>query len=251
MRVAVAGGTGRVGRFVVQTLARNGDDPVVLARSAGVDLMTGTGLDAALVGVEGVIDVTNASRVRRAAAVERFGRMTAALLAAGERAGVRHHVLLSIVGVDRVPLGYYTGKLEQERRVLAGPVPASVLRSTQFHEYVDLVLGLAPGPLAPVPRMRIQPIAAREVAAALADLVHDEAAHDLVPDIAGPRVHELPDLARRALQARGSHRLVMPLRLPGAAGRAMRTGDLLPPLPGPRGRQSFREWLEDPARPTP
>jgi uncharacterized protein YbjT (DUF2867 family) len=172
--------------------------------------------------------------------------MTRNLLDAERRAGVRHHVLLSIVGVDRVPLGYYRGKLEQERLVQGGPVPATLLRTTQFHEFVETVLGMLPGPVAVVPRARIRPIAAREVAERLVDLA-EEGPAGRVGDLGGPTVHDAVDLARRTIRARGSRRLVVPLRMPGAWGRAVRAG-LLPDERAGRGTQTFREWLEDPAR---
>lgn len=107
MRVAVAGGTGLVGRHVVEELTAAGHHPVVLARSTGVDLVTGTGLDGALAGVDAVVDVTNVTTTSGKKAVAFFDRVAHTLQDAGEQAGVRHHVLLSIVGIDRVGLGYY------------------------------------------------------------------------------------------------------------------------------------------------
>jgi|1186.fasta_scaffold02976_6 uncharacterized protein YbjT (DUF2867 family) len=242
MRIAVAGGTGVVGRHLVTALGAAGHEPVVLARSAGVDLTTGTGLAERLRGVAAVVDVSNVTTTRRAVAERFFGGATRHLLDAGARAGVGHHVVLSIVGVDRVDQGYYQGKRLQERLVLEGPVPASVLRATQFHEFAGQLVGRVAGPLALVPRMRVQPVAAREVAEALAGLV-DGPPVGRAPELAGPDVHDLVDLARRWLRATGSRRPVVPLRLPGAAGRAMAEGALLPTDPGPRGRETFDAWL--------
>ena len=141
-RIAVAGGTGVVGRHVVEALAAAGCEPVVLARSTGVDLSRAAGLDATLTGVRAVVDVSNVVTQRRAAAVGFFTATTSALLTAGARAGVRHHVVLSIVGVDRIDTGYYAGKRAQEELVLAGDVPATVLRATQFHEFAGQVLSI-------------------------------------------------------------------------------------------------------------
>src|SRR4051812_1786654 len=118
MRVAVAGGTGLVGRHVVASLSAAGDSPVILARSTGVDITTGEGLDAALRDVDALIDVSNTPSMRRKQAVAFFEASTRQLLAAGERAGVRRHILLSIVGSDRVDLGYYAGKRRQEALAL-------------------------------------------------------------------------------------------------------------------------------------
>ena len=241
-RVAVAGGTGLVGRLVVERLRASGHEPVVLARGHGVDVTTGAGLDGALSGVSAVIDVTNVTTNSRKKAVSFFGRATRTLLAAEERAGVRHHVVLSIVGCDRVAFGYYEGKQRQEQLALTGPVPASVLRATQFHEFPGQLIDRTPRPFALAPRMRSQPVAAAEVAGELVRLAIGDAL-GLAPEFAGPEVHEMPALVRRVLRARGSRRLAVPLRLPGAAGRAMAGGDLLPATDGPRGRQTFEEWL--------
>lgn len=243
MRVAVAGGTGLVGRFVVSALEATGHETVVLARSVGVDLTTGAGLDAALKRADAVIDVSNVTTASRAASVRFFEAATTNLLDAGFRAGVRHHVVLSIVGIDRVDLGYYAGKRRQEELALAGGRPVSILRATQFHEFADQTLDrFTMGPFAAVPRMRTQPVAAREVAEALVALLTGPAV-GRAPDLAGPQVHELPDLVRAVLQARGRRTRVLAFRLPGKAGAAMADGGLLPTEDGPRGTQTFDEWL--------
>ena len=242
MRVAVVGGTGVVGRHVVAAAAASGHTPVVLSRSRGVDVTTGHGLDAAFDGVEAVIDVSNVTTTTRRRSVEFFVATTEHLLAAGQRAGVQHHVALSIVGADRVDFGYYYGKRAQEDLVLSGAVPASVLRATQFHEFAGQLLGRSTGPFAFVPRMQTQPVAAFEVAAALVNLVSGQAV-GLAPEMAGPEVHEVVDLARRVLSATAQRRAVVPVRLPGATGKAMATGALLPLDSGPRGTQTFASWL--------
>jgi uncharacterized protein YbjT (DUF2867 family) len=250
MRVAVAGGTGVVGRRVVEAVRAAGDEPVVLARSTGVDLVTGAGLDAALAGADAVIDVSNVATSRRGPAAAFFEAATGHLLAAGERAGVRHLVALSIVGIDRVDLGYYAGKRRQEELLAGGAVPWTVLRATQFHEFPAQLLGRSRGPVAVLPRMRVQPVAAREVAGALATLAAGPAA-GMAPELAGPEVHELGELAGRLLRARGERRPVVSLRLPGATGRALAGGGLLPQGPGPRGQVTFAAWLAEryPGRP--
>ncbi len=241
MRIAVAGGTGLIGRMVCDAVAAGGDEAVVLARSVGVDVVTGDGLDAALAGVDAVIDVTNVTTLKRSEAVAFFEAATTNLLAAEEKAGVRHHVLLSIVGVDRVPWGYYAGKMRQEDLCAASPVPTTVLRATQFHEFADQMLARG-GPVAFVPRMRSQPVAAREVAAELVRLARGEAI-GMAPEMAGPEVLDMGDMVRRLLRARGRRTPVLSVRLPGAAGRGMATGGLLPLGDGPRGRETFAQWL--------
>jgi uncharacterized protein YbjT (DUF2867 family) len=242
MRVAVAGGTGLIGRVVVEQLRGRGDEAVVISRSAGVDLTTGAGLAAALDGVDAVIDVSNVLTMKAEDSVAFFETATTALLTAEQAAGVAHHIVLSIVGIDRVALGYYAGKVRQEELVLAGPVPASVLRATQFHDFAGQMLQRGGGPFAVVPKFRSQPVALDEVAAALVALTAGDPV-GMAPDLAGPEVLELPDMARRLLRQRHSRRLVIPVRLPGAAGRAASSGGLLPLEPGPRGTGTFAEWL--------
>ncbi|WP_375481704.1 SDR family oxidoreductase [uncultured Jatrophihabitans sp.] len=242
MRIAVAGGTGLVGRLVVQAARDAGHDTVVLSRTKGSDVLRGTGVDEALAGADVVVDVTNSVGTSRAKSVAFFGTATPILLSAAGRAGVAHHVALSIVGIDRVPNGYYAGKLEQEKLVADGPVPWTVLRATQFHEFAGQLLGQTKGPVAPVPRMRSAPVAAAEVAHRLVEIATG-APLGRAPEFAGPETHEMPDLARRLLRHRGTRRLVVPVPVPGEAGRAMATGGLLPGPDAVLGSETFDQWL--------
>ncbi len=242
MRIVIAGGTGWIGRMVTEQLTAEGDTPVVLARSTGVDLTTGAGLDAALDGAGAVIDVSNIITISRSKSVGFFEAATEHLLAAGRRAGVGHHVVLSIVGVDRVDLGYYFGKRRQEELALAGPVPASVLRATQFHEFASQMLTRSKGPFIGVPKMPCEPVAGREVAAALVRIARAEPA-GLAPDFAGPRREEMAEMVRRVARLHGSHRPVVPVRLPGRAGDQVARGGLLAAGSATRGSVSFAEWL--------
>lgn len=241
-RIAVAGGTGLVGRLVVALAKDKGWRPVVLARSTGVDLSTGAGLDAALDGVDTVIDVTNTTVARRSAAIDFFGSTSENLVRAGQRAGVRHHLTLSIVGIDRVDTGYYAGKLRQEAVVAGGAVPWTILRATQFYEFTEQLLNLVPGPIAVVPRMLSRPVAVREVAAHLVDLA-DGAPGGRVPDMAGPAVHRMADLVRQLVRARRLRRPVWELPAIGGTARAAASGALLPAGEGPRGAETFEHWL--------
>lgn len=244
MRIAVAGGTGLVGRYVVQEALAAGHTPVVLARSRGVDLTTGMGVPEALGGAQVVIDVSNVMTTRRSVSVGFFTGGTQNLLAAGVRAGVQHHLALSIVGIDRVDFGYYEGKREQEQLALSGPVPATVLRAAQFHEFAAQILARVRGPVAFVPKQRIQPVSAREVAAALVALAAGEP-EGLTVEMVGPEQRELVDLARRLVRARGIRRAVVGVQLPGQAGRAMARGGLLPRGPVRTGHQTFDQWLAE------
>jgi uncharacterized protein YbjT (DUF2867 family) len=239
MRIAVAGGTGAVGRHVVEVARERGHDVVVLARSQGVDLTTGAGLVERLDGVDAVIDTSNQVSQKRAAAEAFFGGVSRTLLGAEVGAGVRHHVALSIVGVDDVDTGYYAGKRLQERVLAEGPVPWTVLRATQFHEFAEQALHFVRvGPFSLVPRMLSQPVAAREVGEALVDLAEGDPV-GRAPELAGPERLQMVDLARKVAHGRR----VVPLRVPGAAGKAMRTGALVPKGDGPRGTITFDAWL--------
>ena len=243
MRIAVAGGTGVVGAHVVREAGARGHDVVVLTRSTGADLTTGVGLAERLAGVDSVVDVTSTREQQRAKAEAFFGTVTRNLVGAGAEAGVGHHVVLSIIGIDLVPSGYYQGKLLQERLTEEGLVPWSILRASQFHEFAEQALGFVTvGRFSMVPRMLTQPIAAREVATALVDLV-EAGPQGRVPDLAGPERRELVELSRLVNRERHLGRRVVGVRVPGAWGRGMRSGDLTPGSDGPRGTQTFEEWL--------
>lgn len=214
-----------------------------MARSLGIDVRSGAGLAEALVDVDVVVDATSTAAQRRAAAEGFFAATTATLLAAEQAAGVGHHVLISIVGVDEVGLGYYRGKREQERRVESGAVPWSILRTTQFHDFARQALDFVRvGPLSLVPAMPARTIAVEEVATALVDLA-EAGPSGRVPDLAGPEDNRIDELARRLVDATGSGRRVIGLRVPGPAGRAIRSGALRPHGPGPRGTVTFDAWL--------
>ncbi|MFV2145050.1 MULTISPECIES: SDR family oxidoreductase [Isoptericola] len=242
MRIAVAGGTGVVGRHVVDALERGGHQAVVLARSRGVDVATGDGLDAALEGADAVVDTLNVTSLKEKVATDFFTTTSRNLLSAGARAGVGHHVLLSIVGVDRAAgYGYYRAKAAQEEVVRGGSVPWTVVRATQFHEFPGQVLGQVPGPVGIMPRMRCRPVAAAEVGAYLAEVAAGPA-QGRAPEIAGPREEQMVDMARRLLRAQGRRRWVLPVDFPGT-GADFRGGALLPDGEGPRGTVTFDEWL--------
>lgn len=244
MRIAVAGGTGWIGRLVVDEVRRSGDTAVVLSRGTGVDLTTGSGLATKLDGADVVIDVSNIAAGTSRAAIAFFDAATRHLLAAERDVGIGHHVALSIVGIDRVDLGYYLGKRRQVELIEAGPVPWTVLPATQFHEFAAQMLA-GRSPVVAVPRMLSQPVAASEVARLLAELARAAPA-GLVGDLAGPEQHRMPDLVRRLARARGDRRLVFSAPTPGKVDRQIAAGGLLPPG-GTRGSITFEEWLASPA----
>lgn len=252
MRIAVAGATGTVGAHVVAAAAERGHEVVPLSRAAGVDLTTGAGLEQRLAGVDAVVDVTNTTAQSRRGAEAFFGAVTGNLLTAERAAGVGHHVALSIIGVDDVPSGYYAGKRLQERLLRESDRPWSLLRAGQFHEFGEQALGFVRlGPLSLVPVMRSQPVAAREVGEALVRLV-EKGPSGRVADLAGPEVLSVPDMAREVSRVRGLGRRVVPVRLPGAAGRGMRDGTLTAQgdATATLGSTTFGQWLaEQAARP--
>jgi uncharacterized protein YbjT (DUF2867 family) len=244
MRIAVAGGTGTVGRHVVEIAKERGHHVVSLSRSEGVDLVNGRGLDQALQGTETVIDVSGIQTTSTKKAVDFFTNATQNLLAAEKKAGVRHHVALSIVGIDKATSGLYAGKLVQEDEVRHGGIPWSLLRSTQFHEFVPMAVKAASaGPLVLVPKMFTQPVAAREVAAALVTAA-EAGPKGRLPDLGGPRGEQLVDLVRAYLKKTGKRKRIVQVHVPGPMGKAMRKGKLIPKAGAAVGRQTFLEWLE-------
>jgi uncharacterized protein YbjT (DUF2867 family) len=246
MKVAVAGGTGVVGQWTVSALRDAGSEPVVLARSTGVDLVSGAGLAGALTGCDAVIDVSNISGTKAAVVSAFFEAASRSLMRESAAAGVRHIVSLSIIGVDRVRFGYYQGKLHQEEVLAGSPVPVSILRAAQFHEFPGQYLARSSGRFVVVPRWRTQPVAAREVGAELARLAGaapPAAGAPALSELAGPREENMADLIRQVVSARGARRRVIEVRVPGAAGKAMASGGGLPGPDVPRGSQTFADWL--------
>jgi uncharacterized protein YbjT (DUF2867 family) len=249
MNIAIVGGTGTLGRQVVSQLRARGHEVRVLSRNAPefpVDLTTGAGLDKALAGCDVVVDASN-NASRRASATLVAG--TRRLLAAGQEAGVGHHVCVSVLGCELVPAAYFKVKAEQEDVVTRGTVPWTIVRATQFHGYVAAMMAAAARyGVVPVPRAVLQPVASAEVAAVVADIAAGGPRRDRV-EIAGPEVASVADLARTWRRATGGRAVLVPLPLPGALGRALRGGALTSAHPGIRGRQAFADWAAAEAAP--
>jgi uncharacterized protein YbjT (DUF2867 family) len=243
MRFVVAGATGAVGRHVVGSAQAAGHDVVPLSRATGQDVVTGAGLAAAMAGADAVLDVSNVVTTSGKKSVDFFRAATENLLAAEQAAGVEHHVALSIVGIDGDTSGYYAGKVVQEQLVTAGAVPWTLLRATQFHEFAaQMVQRASVGPVVLIPAMRTATVAAADVAAALVALAEGPP-RGRATDLRGPEEAELADLVRRYLAVSGQRRLVLRVPLPGAAGRRMREGGLVPGSDADRGGQTFDQWL--------
>jgi uncharacterized protein YbjT (DUF2867 family) len=235
MRIAVAGATGVVGAPLTALLLTRGHQVVRLSRADGVDLVSGDGLPGALDGVEVLVDVASVSTTSAKASAAFFGTVTQRLLDAEAQSGVGHHIALSIVGADVVRGAYYAGKVVQEQLIREGPVPWTILRATQFHEFARQIAERGRmGPLITCPVVATQPIAVQEVAVALADLAEGPPVGH-VPDLAGPEQESLVDMVRAYGVATGISTPVVPVTLPGADARL--------------GTQTFADWLNSAAAP--
>ncbi|MET9466379.1 NAD(P)H-binding protein [Streptomyces sp. NPDC006544] len=240
--ILVTGGTGHLGALVVGRLRAGGHDVRVLSRRAAeypVDLLTGSGLDAAMAGAEVVV---------HCASTPRGGDDVAAghLIEAARRAGtVTNIVYISIVGVDVVPFGYYKVKHQVERMLEASGLGVTILRTTQFHDLVAMAVdALAKVPVVPLPLpkgVRVQPIAVEEVADRMAELAVPTPA-GRVPDMGGPEIHPLVDLGRAYLAATGRRRTVFAMPLAGKAYAAFRRGGHLAPSDAV-GQGTFADFL--------
>lgn len=252
-KIAVAGATGRVGRHVVDVLKAGGHDVVSMSRSSGVDLVTGDGLAEALTGVECIIDAATGPSPEQEAATQFFTAAARNLHEAGQQAGVRRMVVVSIIGTDRFSAGYGLAKVAHEQAMLSGPLPVRILRAAQFHEFVgQLVEWGRQGEVSYVQQMRIQPVAARTVAQALADLATDPewaaaagSSAVPIPEIAGPRQESLVDMAIRLVARRSDPVRIEGVSNPADPDRAVyEQGGL---LPGPRATlagPTFEAWLD-------
>lgn len=230
--ILVTGGTGTLGRAVVRELTAAGREVRVLSRGTGGDLVTGQGLAAALTDVDTVVHLATTLRGRRDVIATR-NLVDAAT-------DIRHLVFISIVGIDRIPIGYYRGKLAAER--IVAERPHTILRTTQFHDLIRTFLaGAAKLPVMPVPRIRVQPIDVRDVATRLTELA-TAAPRGRAPDMGGPEVKPLRDLADEYLRATGKRRAKAQFSLPGKVFRGYRDGANL--VPGtPAGTITFERFL--------
>ena len=222
MKIAVIGGTGLIGSQVVKILNASGHEAVPHSPSTGLDLLSGQGLPEALNGADVVVNLTNSPTFDDASPAF-FQTTMDNLLSAATDAGVGHAVILSIVGAELVPdLVYYRAKVLQEDILKAGPVPYSIVRATQFFEFVDAVLSwTADENTVRLPATLVQPMASADVAQAVAD-VSVGAPLQGTRSVAGPEVFPLDELGRITLAAHGDHRTVPPTTAPACS----------PPRPG-------------------
>jgi uncharacterized protein YbjT (DUF2867 family) len=253
-KIAVVGATGRAGSHTVDALREREQDVVEIARAKGVDIITGKGLEEALEGVTAIVDAATGPSPEESAATEFFTTATRNLQAAGERAGVKQFVVVSIIGIDRSKGGYGAAKVAQERAYASGSIPARILRASQFHEFVGQLVdwGREEDGVSYVPPMRTQLVASRTVGAALAGLAIQappvNGSDPEILEVAGPREERLLDVARLLIAKRGEDLLVYERAQPGDPDAEIGAdGGLLPGPDAMLGGPTFEEWLDSQA----
>lgn len=244
MNVVIIGGSGLIGSKLAALLRQSGHAVVAASPSSGVNAVTGEGLAQALAGAQVVIDVSNSPSFENEAVLRFFQDSTRNLLAAEAAAGVGHHVALSVVGLERSPdSGYFRAKLAQESLIEAGPVPYTIVRATQFFEFMDAIAHTGTeGPVVRLPAAGIQPIAADDVARALADVVTQAPLNGRC-EIAGPESYRIDALIRRVLQARRDPRTVVTDENATYFGARLATATLLPGAAARLGGIGLDAWL--------
>ena len=248
-RIAVTGATGRVGRHVVDLLEARGHDVVPMSRSTGVDLVTGDGVADALTGVEVVIDTATGSSPDKDDATAFFTAAARNLQEAGERAGVKLIVVVSIIGIDRFSGGYNAAKVVQERTLQAGQIPVRILRAAQFHEFVEQFVEWGrQGDVSYLPEMRTQLVSARTVAQALVALATGpewEARPGEILEVAGPRAERLVEVATLLAARRGGPaRIEVVSDASDPDAELYANGGLLPGPDATLAGPTFEEWLD-------
>ena len=243
MKIVVIGGSGLIGKKLIPLLRERGHEAVSASPSSGVNTITGEGLAEALAGADVVVDVTNSPSWEDKAVLEFFETSTRNILAAEAAAGVKHHVALSVVGADRIPdSGYMRAKVAQEKLIKASRVPYTILRATQFFEF----LGAIAGPGADTVRVSdapMQPLAADDVAAALADVAVGSPANGML-EVAGPESLSIAAFVGKALAASGDTRSVVADPQARYYGAALDDLGLRPRGANPRiGPTRFEAWL--------
>lgn len=243
MKIVVIGGSGLIGKKLIPLLRGRGHMAVSASPSSGVNTITGEGLAEALAGADVVVDVTNSPSWEDKAVLEFFETSTRNILAAEAVVGVKHHVALSVVGADRISdSGYMRAKVAQEKLIKASEVPYTILRATQFFEF----LGAIAGPGADTVRVSdapMQPMAADDVAAALADVAVGSSANGML-EVAGPESLSMAAFVGKALAANGDTRRVVADPQARYYGAALDELGLKPRYPNPRiGPTRFEAWL--------
>ena len=244
MKIVVIGGSGLIGSKLVGKLRQIGHEVVAASPKSGVNTLTGEGLAEALAGAEVVVDVANSPSFEAAAVLKFFETSGRNLLAAEKAAGVRHHIALSVVGTERLlESGYFPAKLAQEKLIRESGIPYTILRATQFFEFVDaIVQSGADGDVIRLSPALFQPIASEDVAAALADLAVGPPVNGMV-EVAGPEPIPLDKIARQFLAAKGDKRAVIADVHARYFGAAIDDRSLTPGEHPRLGATRFETWL--------
>lgn len=244
MKIVVIGGTGLIGSQVVKDLRARGQEALPASPATGVNTITGEGLDAALAGAQVVVDLSNSPSFEDAAVLEFFQTSGRNLLKAEAKAGVGHHVALTVVGADRVPdSGYMRAKVAQEELIKRAGVPYTIVRSTQFFEFMGPTADSATvGDTVRVPTAKLQPIAAQDVAAAVAEVAVSEPVNGVV-EIAGPEKIKFPEVMRGILAAEHDPRKVVGDEHARYFGTELTDGSITAGPNARLGRTSFSAWL--------
>jgi uncharacterized protein YbjT (DUF2867 family) len=244
MKIVVIGGSGLIGTKLVKLLRERGDEALPASPSSGVNSVTGEGLAEALAGAQVVVDVTNSPSWEDKAVLEFFERSTRNLLAAEAAAGVGHHVALSVVGTERLlQSGFFRAKMAQEELIQASNVPYTIVRSTQFFEFVDgIAQSATEGQTVRLSRAHIQPIVSDDVAAALAEVTLGAPVNGMI-EIAGPERLGLDELVRRFLRAKQDARQVVTDVHARYFGIDVNNQSLTPGDNPRLGPTRFDEWL--------
>jgi uncharacterized protein YbjT (DUF2867 family) len=244
MKIVVIGGSGRIGSKLDNQLLKHGHEAVAASPTSGVDTVTGKGLPEVLQGAPVVVDVSNAPLWEDAAVMKFFETSTRNLLSCEANAGVGHHIALSVVGSERmVESGYFRAKIVQENLIKASPIPHSIVRATQFFEFVKGIADFSTdGNKVRLPPVLIQPIAADDVASAVARVALGAPINGTV-EVGGPDIFHLEDLIRRALAASNDPREVITDSHARYYGIEVRERTLIPEDNAKLGKIRFEDWL--------
>lgn len=245
MKILVIGGTGRIGGKVVDRLRAAGHETVVAAPSTGIDVLSGEGLAQAMAGTEVVVDVANSPSFEDAAVLSFFETAGRNILGAAATAGVRHHVALSVVGTDKLSAsGYFRGKIAQERLIRESGIAYTIIHSTQFFEFLPgIIQSGGEGKVLRLPRALVQPIAAEDVADAVAEIALRGPANGVV-EIAGPERESMASLAQRFLGVTGDGRQVVGDAKASYFGALLHDDTLVPVGQAWTGKVDFDGWLQ-------
>ena len=248
MRLVIIGGTGLIGSKLVTKLREHGHEAIAAAPATGVNTLTGEGLDEALQGASVVVDVSNSPSFEEKAVMEFFTTSTRNLLNAEGRAGVKHHVALSVVGTERLPdSAYFRAKMAQGKLIEQSAIPFSIVHATQFFEFVKSIADAATiGNTVRLAPVLVQPMAADDVAKAMARIAVGAPLNGTV-EVGGPEQFRLDELVRQGLSARRDPREVVSDPHARYFGAELRERSLVPGANARLGEVRFKEWIGQPA----